>query len=53
MSEQMYAPKAVLLVQEHVNELIDCYGGLRSAGWPPHKAIMDSFNAVLRGRAGR
>jgi hypothetical protein len=47
MAEQMYAPQAVLHVQEHLNELIDSYAEQRSAGSAPHEAVLASFCAVF------
>ena len=56
MTEQMYEPKAVLLVQDHLDavflvkdhlmELIDCYTGLRPDE-APRNALLRSFATVF------
>jgi len=46
MTEQMYAPKAVLLVQEHVTELIECYARLR-LNESQRDAVLHAFATVF------
>ena len=56
MTEQMYAPEAFLLVQDHMEavllvrdhlmELIDCYAGQRP-NEPQRNAVLHAFATVL------